>query len=466
MTDLVIVVALALQAAGEGVNQGSKALKKVHVAKPRDFDGKHNYVDFKRELCLYIYASESEFRTNKNSWDTFLKKLDTSFNDPARSQKAFEQLDVMYQGDLNADEFFNKFNICRVDTGLATEAHDEWLMSCLKRALNPKVVEGIMRLPNEPTLYEEFKKAAVKVGHYIRECPRGREAIRAIIAAFVSEDREALLEELGQAKESSFEEVDVRAVPTELEELVEGEGLFSLDSLKYNRPAVQYQDVNISDGFTLQKILTNVLPDESKDDDNDFEVYEDLFVRRTEVQAGKLKEEEQIQTTIKNEVVVEEPYCENVVAQANITEAVWDVVGRCAAEVWHEGIEDAEQFVRRAGGKELDAFISIVHPKVTGDNEVDLLNPRLEDEHFIDAHTLIDSGCTGSCIDEGFVKRYGNEGGLIKEYIMVRMFFGKHEEEIQLAVMSLASSNIFLGHDWLQKHNPEIDWKIGSVKFT
>ncbi|KAL5476985.1 hypothetical protein ACEPAI_3171 [Sanghuangporus weigelae] len=32
--------------------------------------------------------------------------------------------------------------------------------------------------------------------------------------------------------------------------------------------------------------------------------------------------------------------------------------------------------------------------------------------------------------------------------------------------MSLASSNIFLGHDWLQRHNPEIDWKIGKINFT
>ncbi|KAL5532222.1 hypothetical protein ACEPAF_5788 [Sanghuangporus sanghuang] len=63
-----------------------------------------------------------------------------------------------------------------------------------------------------------------QVGHYIRECPQGHEAIRAIIAAFVPEDREALLEELGQVKESSFEEVEVRAVPTELEELVDSEG--------------------------------------------------------------------------------------------------------------------------------------------------------------------------------------------------------------------------------------------------
>ncbi|KAL5525063.1 hypothetical protein ACEPAF_8932 [Sanghuangporus sanghuang] len=42
-------------------------------------------------------------------------------------------------------------------------------MSRLKRALNPKVVEGVMRLPNEPTSYEEFKKAAVKVDRVERQ---------------------------------------------------------------------------------------------------------------------------------------------------------------------------------------------------------------------------------------------------------------------------------------------------------
>ncbi|KAL5524990.1 hypothetical protein ACEPAF_8859 [Sanghuangporus sanghuang] len=60
VTDLATAIALALQTSGEGANQGSKASKKVHVAKPRDFDGEHDYVDFKRELRLYIYSSESE----------------------------------------------------------------------------------------------------------------------------------------------------------------------------------------------------------------------------------------------------------------------------------------------------------------------------------------------------------------------------------------------------------------------
>ncbi|KAL5501131.1 hypothetical protein ACEPAH_9518 [Sanghuangporus vaninii] len=308
-----------------------------------------------------------------------------------------------------------------------------------------------------------------KVGHFIRDCPRGREAIRSIIAALEPEDRLAFLEELGNVKESDFESVDVRAVPTELEEIVD--------------------DANIRGGFNLRNVLSDVTPNESEDDD-DFGVYDELFARKVSVQGGDSdvwREEEWIQTAIKNEVVTEEPYREHVVAQANDTEAIWDVVGRRTADVWREGIEDATwgQFIRRSGGQELDAFVSIVHPQVANDDEVDALNPIKQDEYLIDAHALIDSGCTGSCIDKGFVKRYGfytqryirprpvfnadgtsNESGLIKEYVIVRMIFGKHEEEIHLAVTSLASSNIFLGHDWSRKHNPEIDWKIGKIDFT
>ncbi|KAL5507647.1 hypothetical protein ACEPAH_7103 [Sanghuangporus vaninii] len=241
--------------------------------------------------------------------------------------------------------------------------------------------------------------------------------------------------------------------------------------------------------FSLRSVLSDVTPNESEEDD-DFGVYDELFARRVSTQGGDSdvwRVEEWIQTAIKNEVVMGKPYRENVVAQANDTEAIWDVVGRRAADVWREGIEDVTcgEFVRRRGGQELDAFVSIVHPQVANDDEVDALEPPKQDEYLIDAHALIDSGYTSSCIDEGFVKRYNfptqkyirprpvfnadgtsNESGLIKKYVIVCMIFGRHEEELRLAVTSLASSNIFLGHDWLQRHNPEIDWKIGKIDFT
>ncbi|OCB92098.1 hypothetical protein A7U60_g571 [Sanghuangporus baumii] len=66
MIDLTIAITLALQAVDKGGGQALKVSKKIHIAKPCNFDSKYNYVDFKWELHLYIYSSESEFRTDKS----------------------------------------------------------------------------------------------------------------------------------------------------------------------------------------------------------------------------------------------------------------------------------------------------------------------------------------------------------------------------------------------------------------
>ena len=41
-----------------------------------------------------------------------------------------------------------------------------------------------------------------------------------------------------------------------------------------------------------------------------------------------------------------------------------------------------------------------------------------------------------------------------------------YKKQLEAAVMDLNGTNIFLGHDWLVKHNPEINWKNGTIKFT
>ncbi|THH06735.1 hypothetical protein EW145_g3878 [Phellinidium pouzarii] len=46
------------------------------------------------------------------------------------------------------------------------------------------------------------------------------------------------------------------------------------------------------------------------------------------------------------------------------------------------------------------------------------------------------------------------------------MIIDCHHKNVTFAVTTLASSNVFLGHDWLTKHNPEIDWKVGAIHFT
>jgi len=35
-----------------------------------------------------------------------------------------------------------------------------------------------------------------------------------------------------------------------------------------------------------------------------------------------------------------------------------------------------------------------------------------------------------------------------------------------MAVMNLNGTDMFLGHDWLVKHNPEVNWKEDRIQFT
>ena len=41
-----------------------------------------------------------------------------------------------------------------------------------------------------------------------------------------------------------------------------------------------------------------------------------------------------------------------------------------------------------------------------------------------------------------------------------------HKETLEAAVIDLDGTDIFLGYDWLVKHNPEVNWKNSTIKFT
>jgi len=106
-------------------------------------------------------------------------------------------------------------------------------------------------------------------------------------------------------------------------------------------------------------------------------------------------------------------------------------------------------------------------------------------EKKIKISALIDSGCTHTTIAVDTVQRerlpmekmkttmeiYNSDGtqnryGKIKEAIPITLEAGGHMEQINAVVSGITETDIFLGYDWLEKHNPEIDWKKETINFT
>jgi len=41
----------------------------------------------------------------------------------------------------------------------------------------------------------------------------------------------------------------------------------------------------------------------------------------------------------------------------------------------------------------------------------------------------------------------------------------EHKEQLEAVVTDLNRIDMFLGHDWLVKHNPEVNWKNRTINF-
>ena len=109
----------------------------------------------------------------------------------------------------------------------------------------------------------------------------------------------------------------------------------------------------------------------------------------------------------------------------------------------------------------------------------------LEKGTIYQTQALLDSSCTGSCISQWFAEEkklslhrwehpitvYNTDGtensnGKITHYMEMKMIVNRHSEIRKYAVTNLGWSDVFLGHEWLNFHNPEIDWNTGSLWFT
>ena len=100
-------------------------------------------------------------------------------------------------------------------------------------------------------------------------------------------------------------------------------------------------------------------------------------------------------------------------------------------------------------------------------------------------NSLVDSGATGNFIDQAYVQTHRlttrklskpvpgynvdgtpNDSGSITEVADLILRYRNHSERTLSAVTSIGKQDLILGHTWLRKHNPEIDWVFGEVKMS
>ncbi len=125
--------------------------------------------------------------------------------------------------------------------------------------------------------------------------------------------------------------------------------------------------------------------------------------------------------------------------------------------------------------------------EATGKREMDIrvIITTLDTEESFDTMALIDTGCMTSAISKQFVEENKinttklpraitavnadgtpNQGGPITDMVILKMRIHDHEETFELAVVNIGKKDVFLGHDWIEFHNPEVDWIEQKIKFS
>ena len=110
---------------------------------------------------------------------------------------------------------------------------------------------------------------------------------------------------------------------------------------------------------------------------------------------------------------------------------------------------------------------------------------RLDIQEGITVEALLDSGAMGLVMSSEFArkKRFKlkklerpmqvrnvdgsfNKEGLIENTVEVNVYYKGHVEKTEIDVIGGQKWGVILGMSWLERHNPEIDWKMGEVKMT
>ena len=110
-------------------------------------------------------------------------------------------------------------------------------------------------------------------------------------------------------------------------------------------------------------------------------------------------------------------------------------------------------------------------------------NMKTKNRKKLKVKALVDSGCTHTEIDEQLVKdkriqtkpinflfevfnTNGTKNREVTRVVPLEIEINGYKETLEVAVTDLDGMDMFLEHDWLVKHNPEVNWKNSTIKFT
>ena len=130
-------------------------------------------------------------------------------------------------------------------------------------------------------------------------------------------------------------------------------------------------------------------------------------------------------------------------------------------EVAVETLKKPIHFIKEGRGKQLTLSVTVI---------------KLDNNSRTDTQALVNSECTGSCINQQFVINHKiptkwmplaipvynadntlNKNMSIKEFATLQLAINDYYECIDLAIIELGDMDLFLGYDWLKIHNFSID---------
>ena len=110
-------------------------------------------------------------------------------------------------------------------------------------------------------------------------------------------------------------------------------------------------------------------------------------------------------------------------------------------------------------------------------------NVKTKNGKKLKVKALVDSRCMHTGIDEQLVKdkriqtklinfsfevfnANGTKNREVTKVAPLEIEINRYKETLEVAVMDLDRTDMFLEHNWLVKYNLEVNWKNGTIKFT